>query len=67
MIFIKDKRFYIPALFILLFELILQTGIYSHILKKNSYASTAFQVTEHAINSKNVLKILPQPLALETP
>ncbi|MBE7413545.1 MAG: SGNH/GDSL hydrolase family protein [Leptospiraceae bacterium] len=50
--FYKDKRFFIPILTILLFEAILQTGIYSPFLKKNSYAANVNRITNHILNKQ---------------
>ena len=50
--FYKDKRFYIPILVLLCFELILQTGVYKPYLKKNSYAANINRITDHVIAQK---------------
>lgn len=52
--FYKDKRFYIPILVLLLFELILQTGIYRPLLKKKSYAANVNQIIGYMVDKKPV-------------
>jgi hypothetical protein len=52
--FYKDKRFYFPILAFLLFELILETGIYTSLLKKNSYAANINRITNHVISKKQI-------------
>ncbi len=53
--FYKDKRFLIPVFGILGFEILLQFGIYSPILKKNSYAANVNRITNHTLNKQKIL------------
>ncbi len=50
--FYKDKRFFFPILVFLMFELILESGIYTPFLKKNSYAANINRITNHVISKK---------------
>ncbi|MCE9499986.1 MAG: SGNH/GDSL hydrolase family protein, partial [Leptospira sp.] len=50
--FYKDKRFYIPVIVILVFELLLQLGVYTPFLKKNSYASNVNRITNHVLSKQ---------------
>ncbi len=52
--FYKDKRFWMPILVLVLFELFLQTGIYKPMLKKNSYAANINNILGHVIEKKDV-------------
>ncbi|XDD44520.1 hypothetical protein AB3N58_17310 [Leptospira sp. WS60.C2] len=54
-LFIKDKKIVTAFLFLLFFELILQSGFYKPYLKKNSYASNINRVTEHVVSKKDEL------------
>ncbi|MCC6275439.1 MAG: SGNH/GDSL hydrolase family protein [Leptospiraceae bacterium] len=51
--FYKDKRFYIPVIVILGFEIALQFGIYSPLLKKNSYAANVNRITNHVLKKQS--------------
>ncbi|MCB1175997.1 MAG: SGNH/GDSL hydrolase family protein [Leptospiraceae bacterium] len=48
--FFKDKRFYIPLLILICFDLLLQTGLYKPFLKKNSYAANVNRITDHVLD-----------------
>ena len=50
--FYKDKRFYLPILILIFFELILETGIYTPFLKKNSYAANINRITNHVLSNR---------------
>jgi hypothetical protein len=52
--FYKDKRFFFPILAFLMFELILESGIYTPFLKKNSYAANINRITNHVISKKQI-------------
>lgn len=54
MSFYKDKRFYIPLIVVLCFEFLLQMGIYSPLLKKNSYAANVKRITNHVLDKQSV-------------
>ncbi|MCB1160691.1 MAG: SGNH/GDSL hydrolase family protein [Leptospiraceae bacterium] len=45
--FYKDKRFYIPILFFLILEVLLQLGLYVPFLRKNSYAANVNRILHH--------------------
>lgn len=54
--FFKDRSL-LTALFVLLcIEMILQTGVYKSVLKKNSYASNVNRITDHPISQKKNLE-----------
>ncbi len=44
--FLKDIRFLIPAGFLIAFELFLQSGLYRHLLKPNTYAENVNRITD---------------------
>jgi hypothetical protein len=50
--FYKDIRFFIPVIVFLIFEILLETGIYTPFLKKNSYAANINRITNHVILKK---------------
>lgn len=52
--FYKDKRFYVPILVFIIFEVLLQLGLYKPFLKKNSYAANVNRITNHVIKMKKV-------------
>lgn len=51
-LFYKDKRFYLPILIFILFELFLNLGIYTPYLKKNSYAANINRISNHVVAQK---------------
>lgn len=54
-LFFKDKKIITVILFFLVFESLLQLGVYKPYLKKNSYASNINRVTKHVISQKENL------------
>ncbi|MBE7411507.1 MAG: hypothetical protein L6Q54_08900 [Leptospiraceae bacterium] len=63
-IFLKEKPVLIFLGFILGFEIFLQSGIYTSILKPNSYASNINRITENVISHKD--KLNPDILVVGT-
>ncbi len=53
-LFFKDKRFYIPLILLILFEIFFPTKLYKPLLKKNSYAANINNILGHAIEKKNI-------------
>ncbi|MCX7998933.1 MAG: SGNH/GDSL hydrolase family protein, partial [Leptospiraceae bacterium] len=62
--FYKDKRFYVPVLILVCFELLLQTGIMKPFLKKNSYAANVNRILNHVLEKQKEHD--PQVLILGT-
>jgi hypothetical protein len=52
--FFTDKRFLIPVIFVICFELLLQSGIYTPFLRKNSYAANVNRIINHVVDMKKV-------------
>ncbi|MCB1193425.1 MAG: SGNH/GDSL hydrolase family protein [Leptospiraceae bacterium] len=52
--FYKDKRFYVPVLVLIIFEILLQLGFYKPFLKKNSYAANVNRIANHVIKMSKV-------------
>ncbi|MBI3394679.1 MAG: SGNH/GDSL hydrolase family protein [Spirochaetia bacterium] len=50
--FLKDPRFYVPVLFLVSFELFMQTGIYKNYLQPRSYADNVNQISKKIKESK---------------
>jgi len=50
--FYKDKRFLLPIVILLAFEVFLESGIYTPYLKKNSYAANINRISNHVIAKK---------------
>lgn len=62
--FYKDKRFYVPILILVCFELLLQTVIMKPFLKKNSYAANVNRILNHVLEKQKEHD--PQVLILGT-
>jgi len=50
--FYKDKRFLLPIVILLAFEVFLELGFYTPYLKKNSYAANINRISNHVITQK---------------
>ncbi len=50
--FYKDKRFLLPVVILLAFEVFLELGFYTPYLKKNSYAANINRISNHVIAKK---------------
>ncbi|TGN19746.1 hypothetical protein [Leptospira idonii] len=53
--FLLDKRLIFALVILLFVEVLLQSGIYKPMLKKNSYASNVNRVTDHVLKNRDVL------------
>ena len=52
-LFLSQKKVFLPILSLLLMEISLQLGCYKSFLKKNSYAANVNLITDHVLNQKN--------------
>ncbi|TGL47606.1 SGNH/GDSL hydrolase family protein [Leptospira wolffii] len=50
---IRQKKFWIPVLFFVFFDLCLQTGVYRPYLKKGSFAANVVRNTEYVLEKKS--------------
>ncbi len=56
LLFFKEKSIWLAAIVMIALELLLQTGIYKPLLKKNSYASNVNRITDHPIYKKQQIE-----------